>query len=67
MRKCGATNVRFQGGSRYSAEKIDTGKTTIARNLAEQFSLQLYEYDCYDVPSRRLLTETHPEMKSDRP
>jgi hypothetical protein len=51
-------NTLWLGGA------TDSGKTLIARKLADQLGLQLYEYDCYDVPHHRLLAETHPEMQA---
>lgn len=42
----------------------DTGKTTIARNLAERHQLQTYHYDQHDLRHHELLATKNPKYKS---
>lgn len=42
----------------------DTGKTTIARNLAERHHLQAYHYDQHDLRHHELLATKDPKYKS---
>lgn len=42
----------------------DTGKTTVARIIAERHGFQLYEYDRHDLPQIRCLAQTNTHYRA---